>query len=257
VSQCPAIAGYFGSNPKLHTMRYIDFNELDKIDAQSYQGQKPFPWINPLGLLTERGYLALLETLPDLSQFGSSFGLQRKNDQQPHDRFILEYTEHLEIADVWHEYVAELRSERYKKILCRLLNQPSVALNFHWHYTPNGCSVSPHADSPRKAGSHIFYFNTAEDWESSWGGHTVLLDDGGTLPVRSSPKFDDFSSEVAAQALGNRSLLFSRTDHAWHGVRPITCPQDRFRKVFIVVINRNRFGDKLRRRLARREFHYY
>ncbi|MFP6781114.1 MAG: 2OG-Fe(II) oxygenase [Gammaproteobacteria bacterium] len=238
-------------------MRYIDFNQLEKIDAESYRVRKPFPWINPTGLLTEQGYLTLLGAMPDVSQFNSSFGLERKNDQTPHDRFILEYDEHLAIADVWHEFIAELRSARYKNNLCRLLDEPSVALNFHWHYTPDGCFVSPHADSPRKAGSHIFYFNTDEDWKSSWGGHTILLDDGGQMPSRSSPTFDDFSGEVATQTLGNRSLLFTRTDHAWHGVRPISCPENRFRKVFIVVINRNRFGDRVRRRFVRREFHYY
>lgn len=249
----PAISGLV---PPL-IMHYINFEQLENIDAQSYREKKPFPWINPPGLLTEQGYLKLLDALPDRAQFGSSFGLKRKNHQQPHDRFILEYHEQLEVADAWHEYIAELRSARYKKNLCRLLGEPSVVLNFHWHYTPHGCSVSPHADSPRKAGSHIFYFNTNEDWQPSWGGDTVLLDDGGTLPTRSAPNFDDFSSEIAAQTLGNRSLLFSRTDHAWHGVRPIACPEDRLRKVFIVVINRNRLGDKIRRRFTRREFSYY
>jgi hypothetical protein len=49
----------------------------------------------------------------------------------------------------------------------------------HWHYTPAGKSVSPHCDSFNKIGSQIFYFSTPEDWDRSWGGETVILDDKG------------------------------------------------------------------------------
>ena len=37
-----------------------------------------------------------------------------------------------------------------------------------------------------------------------------------------------------------RSLLFKRTEHAWQGVREIRCPEDKLRKVFIVVFERVR-----------------
>ena len=188
-------------------------------------------------MLTAEGYARLVETLPDISLFQSSFGVQRKNQQGSHDRYMLEYDDDVEIAAPWREYIGELCSERYKNNLCRLLGQPSVLLNFHWHYTPNGCVVSPHADSVRKAGSHIFYFNTEQDWDPAWGGHTVVLDDGGAMSYRSSPDFGDFKHEIPAEAMGNRSLLFTRTDHAWHGVHRVQCPADRFRKVFIVVVN--------------------
>ena len=238
-------------------MHYVDFERLEKIDEHDYQSRHPFPWINPDRILTDAGFAALVETLPDVDQFDASFGVERKNAQQAHDRFVLEYTEDLDLAKPWRDCIAELRSERYKANLCRLLGERSVVLNFHWHYTPGGCSVSPHADSIRKAGSHIFYFNTPEDWDASWGGHTVLLDDGGTIPYRSSPSFDDFRSEIASEAIGNRSLLFSRTDRAWHGVRPVCCPEGHLRKVFIVVINRDRWRDRARRLVRHRELAYY
>ena len=237
--------------------QYKDFPRLEQIDAHGYQERQPFPWINPHGLLTDAGYRQLLVSLPDVSLFETSFGVARKNGQPAHDRYILEYHEELDLAPAWRHYIAELRSARYKDNLCRLLNQRSVVLNFHWHYAPQGCHVSPHADSIRKAGSHIFYFNTADDWHPSWGGHTVILDDGGTLAYRSSPRFADFRQEFATEAMGNRSLLFTRTTHAWHGVRPIDCPYDKLRKVFIVVINRDQVRDKLRRMTRRDPVHYY
>jgi hypothetical protein len=238
-------------------MQYIDFDRLENIDERAYQAQKPFPWISPEELLTGDGYSALLATLPDVSLFDTRFGVQRKNDQQAHDRYVLEYHDGINLAEPWREYISELKSPRYKANLCRLLAQPSVTLNFHWHYTPSGCCVSPHADSVRKAGSHIFYFNTDADWDPAWGGHTVLLDDGGKIPYQSSPRFEDFRAEIPSFALGNRSLLFSRTERAWHGVHPIDCPGHKLRKVFIVVVNRNRIVDKIRRRCRRQQFHYY
>ena len=43
---------------------------------------------------------------------------------------------------------------------------------------------------------------------------------------------------LASETLGNHSLLFQRRGHSWHGVREIRCPQVRYRKIFIVVLNR-------------------
>ena len=40
-----------------------------------------------------------------------------------------------------------------------------------------------------------------------------------------------------------------RTDHAWHAVRPIDCPEDRLRRVFIVVVNPNKLFWKVRDRI--------
>jgi len=98
--------------------------------------------------------------------------------------------------------------------------------------------VSPHTDARRKIGSHIFYFNTPEDWDASWGGQTLVLDDGGRMRAHSEPKAGKFREVAASQILGNQSFIFKRTEHSWHAVNPIKCPPDRMRKVFIVVINR-------------------
>ena len=168
-------------------MSYIDFHRLEQIDAQAYRNATPYPWTMINELLSAAGYRRLLATLPEVDLFASSFGKRRKNTQQAHDRFVLEYHDQLAIAPEWHEFIAELGGARYKEHLCRLLGERSIVLNFHWHYTPRGCSVSPHADSVRKAGSHIFYFNTHDDWDPQWGGQTLVLDDGGAIPYRSSP----------------------------------------------------------------------
>src|SRR5262249_38079522 len=85
--------------------------------------------------------------------------------------------------------------------------------------------------------SHIFYFNREAEWDPSWGGQTLILDDGGRLKRKSAPSFDDFDSAIEAETLGNRSLLFAREGQSWHGMRKIECPDHAMRKAFIVVVN--------------------
>ena len=117
-----------------------------------------------------------------------------------------------------------------------MFGRRALRLVLHWHYTPNGCSVSPHCDARRKLGSHIFYFNTEKDWRADWGGETLILDDGGRFVADSAPKFEDFDRIIPAKAMGNSSLLFMRREQSWHGVKAIRCPPQAMRKVFIVVI---------------------
>jgi hypothetical protein len=218
-------------------MTYLDFDRLDAIDEKAFQAQKPYPWINPERLLGDEAHGRLLETLPELELFDEKFGLQRKFGQQSHDRYGLEYVEGLPISPAWQEFVDELRGDRYRSFLARLFGHDRFRLRFHWHYTPNGCSVSPHCDSNRKLGSHIFYLNSASEWDVSWGGGTIVLDDGGRLSKRSAPKFEDFDTAIEANAGENRSFLFHRRTNSWHGVKEIACPTDKLRKAFIVVFD--------------------
>lgn len=231
-------------------MKYLDRAQLDAIDARAFLAEKPYPWTNPEGLLTGGGCEALRKTLPELDLFDRSFGIVRAHGQQSHDRFTLEYEPDLAIAATWHEFIAELEGPEYRDFLARLFGTRGLRLSFHWHYTPNGCAVSPHCDAKHKLGSHIFYFNTASDWDPAWGGETLILDDGGRFPPNSAPRFEDFDRVTASEALGNRSLIFRRGATSWHGVRKIQCPADRMRKVFIVVINRFGWREKLRARLG-------
>lgn len=221
----------------MNPMQYLDRERLDAIDAQTFRQNRPYPWVNPEGLLTSSGHQRLLEALPDVSQFAPLFNVPRKHGQQSHDRYALEYHSDLAVPQCWHEFVRELQGPRYTRFLQQMLNRRFFTLRFHWHYTPNGCSISPHCDSKTKFGSHIFYFNTDADWDTAWGGQTVLLDDGGRLQPKSAPRFEDFDRILTAETLGNRSLLFARGEQSWHGMRDIHCPEHAMRRVFIVVIN--------------------
>jgi hypothetical protein len=219
-------------------MSYLDYARLDALDGEAFRNQKPYPWINPEGALTDAAYRELRDDLPDVSLFDGYFGVSRAHGQQSHDRYVLEYRDGLDLPAPWQAFVDELRGPRYRDFLRRLFGVRSLYLNFHWHYTPNGCSVSPHCDAKHKLGSQIFYLNTEDDWDPAWGGETLILDDKGRFGRRSAPAFEEFDQVLPSQALGNRSLIFMQTGNSWHGVRPIQCPEGKLRKVFIVVVNR-------------------
>ncbi len=231
-------------------MSYLDFERLDKIDPLSFRTREPYPWINPGGLLTNEGYRRLRESLPDVSQLQPVFRRQRLHGQKSHDRYALEYSDELDIDEPWKEFALELRSKEYRAFVRRMFGVNSFVMNFHWHYAPNGCSISPHCDARRKLGSHIFYFNPSEEWDPTWGGETVLLDDRGRFDPNSNPDFDDFDSTRTADCSDNRSLIFLRRGNSWHGVRRLTCPEGRYRRVFIVVFERPAWLARLRPRIA-------
>lgn len=221
-------------------MAYLNSAVLDSIDPAAFQAARPYPWVNPQGFIREERYGELLDSLPDISQFRAFFGKQRKHGQASHDRYTLDYERGMALAEPWREFAEELCGDEYRQFVCRLLNVKDVRFRLHWHFTPNGGEVSPHCDSKGKIGSQIFYLNTQADWQWDWGGETVVLDDGGRISPDSAPAFEDFVAEYPAQTRDNRSLIFGRRGNSWHGVRRINCPENYYRKVFIVVFEEHR-----------------
>lgn len=229
---------------------FLDSNRLAAMDDEAFRTRKPYPWANPAGLLTDDGFSALVDHLPEVELFKPVFGRSRKHGQQSHDRYALEWHDDLPVSAAWKAFIEELRGPAYRAFLVRMIGHDRFDLKFHFHYTPDGCSVSPHCDAVWKLGSHIFYLNTERDWKPEWGGETQVLDDHGRFSARSAPAFEDFDEALSSESLGNRSLLFVRSGNSWHGVRPIQCPEGCLRKVFIVVINSdtplNRFRSRIK-----------
>ncbi len=230
-------------------MTYLDRERLDALDAQAFRSRSPYPWVNPRGLLSERGYRELHDTLPELASFEKVFGKKRKYGQQSHDRYALEWEPGVEVSAPWRAFIEELEGPTYAAFLRSLLGV-ETELRYHWHYTPRGCSVSPHCDSKHKLGSHIFYFSDSGEWDPAWGGETLILDDGGRFHSDSQPDFDDFERSHAANTLDNHSVIFLRKGDSWHGVREITCPEGQLRKVFIVVFEKPRLRQRIGRLLG-------
>lgn len=236
-----------------NAMQLLDRNRLEAVTTESFRDAEPYPWLNPEGLLTTEAFNALRQQMPSLDVMQPSFGRKRAHGQQSHDRYALEYRSDLAVPEIWHQFIAELEGPTYHQWLSRLFGGVPFRLTYHWHYTPRGCSVSPHCDGKRKLGSHIFYFNTADDWNPEWGGETLVLDDGGRFNRNSAPDFDEFDRVLPANAMGNRSFLFHRRGDSWHGVKPLTCPEGVLRKVFIVVVNVDTLAGRIRRWFHRPE----
>ncbi len=238
-------------------MRYLDFDRFRAIIPAEFRATRPYPWTNPQGLLTDAGYQRLLDNMPDVSLFEKKFGYGRIAGQKPHDRYSLEYAPGTPVPEPWQEFIAELCSDDYRTTLAKLFGARKINLRFHWHYTPNGCSVSPHTDSVREHGSQLFYFNREGEWDPAWGGDTLVLDDGGKMEFETAPSLDDFNGEIAARSIGNYSLIFERTRHSWHAVREIRCPEGKMRRVFIVVANPENLYRTVRDKVMRKKVHRF
>lgn len=221
-------------------MKYLNRSVLESVSSETFQARRPYPWVNIASTLTEEGFQRLRETLPDISMFQEKVGVKRAHGQGYHDRAILHFHPDLKLSEPWREFVAELQGDYYQTFARRMLGlrqDARIIPTMEWYYAWHGCGVSPHCDARRKRGTHIFYFNTQDDWKSEWGGHILIMDDDGRLDAHSGPGFDQLKVAASLDARGNQSLLFQRTDHSWHGVRPIPCPAGQVRKLFIVTIN--------------------
>lgn len=218
-------------------MEYLNRQCLAGISQEPFHSRQPYPWINIEATLTPEGYERLRQTLPDQSLFERQVGRKRAYGQGPHDRSLLHYLPGLAVADAWKEFITELKSETYQSFLRRMLGPQNFILTFEWYYAWEGCAVSPHCDAARKLATHIFYFNTPADWNPSWGGQILILDSERRFKTHSAPSFDDLKVAAAVEPMGNGSLLFERTPHSWHGVRPLQCPPGNLRRLFLVTIN--------------------
>lgn len=219
-------------------MNFIDYSVFEKIDAAEFQGTKPFSWINPKGALTEEGFKKLESTLPDISLFEKSVGVQRAYGQKSHDRYELKYVEGIKIHPTWQAFIKEIFSPRYQNEIARLFGTKNFTTRCQWQYAYAGCSVSPHCDSPNKLGSQIFYMNTPENWKEEWGGRTLVLDDHGKFSCDSAPEIKEFEIASASTIIPNRSFIFGRSNRSWHAVEELACPAGAYRKLFTVVFDK-------------------
>jgi 2OG-Fe(II) oxygenase superfamily len=218
-------------------MDYLNRACLEAVSADVFQAAQPYPWANFASTLTAEGYEALRQSLPDTALAEKQIGRKRGYGQAPHDRFLLHYRPGVSLSPPWREFLAELQGPVYQDFLRRVLGRHTFIPTFEWYYAWQGCAVSPHCDAVRKLATHIFYFNTDRDWESAWGGQILILDSEQRFKAHSGPSFDDLKVAASLEPRGNGSLLFQRTPHSWHGVRPLQCPEGQLRKLFIVTIN--------------------
>lgn len=219
-------------------VEYLSRACLEGLSAEAFRNRQPYPWVNMENPLTAEGLIALRDTLPAVDdRFKKMVGVERAYGQAPHDRYLLHWQPRLEVAGPWQEFLAELNGPLYQGFLRRMLGDHTFIPTFEWYYAWEGCAVSPHCDAARKLATHIFYFNTEEDWSTDWGGQILILDSERKWKAHSGPSFDQLKVAASLDPRGNASLLFQRTEHSWHGVRPLQCPKGKLRRLFIVTVN--------------------
>lgn len=226
--------------------RILDYSILKHFDIEQFQNKKPFPYSQFSGLLKIEKYEQLRDELPRTQLFEEQKGNYRRYGQTSHDRLSLDFNSNLAISDNWKMLVEELETGQYREFVSDLIGTNKFHFKYHWHYTPAAASVSPHCDAEWKLGSHIFYFNSEDDWDQNWGGQTVILDDEEKKSFRTAPNFNEFKRQIEIPCIGSQSLLFKRTDHSWHGVRKIQCPPGKLRKVFIIEFRQNKISNIIR-----------
>ncbi len=224
---------------------------MREFPTETFTGQTPFPWFDFAQILTPGGFETLYKEFPSLAMFEKHVGMERPQGQRPHDRYYLAYEQsiydraardaqgevrHGDLPPAWQAFLDELKtSDEYRAFIGRMLGAGPLTARFAWHVGVTGSEVSPHCDAGNKIGTHIFYFNTRDDWDPAWGGATLAL--GGKKGSAPNPDFADFATATASEIRDNHSFLFKNTPDAWHGVKTLTCPDDRYRRLFNVIFH--------------------
>ena len=129
-----------------------------------------------------------------------------------------------DLSDNWQNMLKDLLSENYIKTLSQHVKQDlrkcRIEINC-WQYL-NGCWLSPHTDKIEKVVSQLFYFN--ENWDPKWGG---------AIRVLNSDDNEDFYEEILPHI--DTSIILVRSEHSWHSVAPLTCPDNISRKLMQII----------------------
>jgi hypothetical protein len=241
---------------------YLDHTVLDSFRFDEFESRTPFRWTSIEHVLTPEAFATLLRDFPPLSLFAWHEGQPRIHGQRPQDRWYLAYesspypnyegvVRRSDLAESWQAFIDELETDRaYRDLIARCLGRDDVKVRYAWHVGVSGSEVSPHVDDPRKAGTHIYYFNTADDWRDAWGGATLVLDDKHTPAL--NPDFSEFGAKTVVPTVGNRSFLFRNQPDAWHGVEALTCPEGSHRRLFNVIFEIPDAAQPRRRTLRQR-----
>lgn len=226
---------------------YLKKSVIQSLDEETFTSALGFPWYNFQGILKDEKYLKLCEEFPPIESFELQTSLERKNFNT---HYYLAYNEsvyhrkkdycgkgvvkHRDLPNCWQSFIDELKtSSIYQDLIKTQFGVRRFKVRFAWHIACSGTSVTPHRDMKYKIGTHIFYFNSSDDWNTSWGGSTTVLIGNSTNCA--NPTFKDFSELKRIEFLDNSSLLFKNTDNAWHGVEPLNCPKSYYRKTFNVI----------------------
>jgi hypothetical protein len=239
--------------------KFLDEAALAALSVKEFRVRKPFPWLNAQ-VLKPDGFAVLARDFPPLSLFFWDEGRSGQHYQRPQNRYFLEYLPSQEtqpgaaraedLPDSWREFIDELASSAtYRDFVVRRLGRDDFVIRYNWHVGIQGSEVCPHRDKDSKLGTHVFYFNTTQDWNSEWGGATIIL--GAPDSAVEGPDWEDFGSATPVVCRDNFSLFFKNGPRSWHGVQPLACPEGSSRRLFNVVFEHHAAHRSARRPLMK------
>ncbi|MGQ4808285.1 hypothetical protein NKDENANG_01666 [Candidatus Entotheonellaceae bacterium PAL068K] len=230
-------------------MDFINRDCFATLTVDQFNAVTPYPWVNFQAFLSPEKFAELHKHFPSLDLFEWHQYRSRRGGQRPHNRYYLAYETSIytkidhkdkgivqreELPEVWQSFLQELNEgSEYRDFIASMLGVDDFRMRYAWHIGVTNSEVSPHSDSRQKLGTHIFYFNTDDDWDTAWGGELLVL--GGKLTKARNPDFDEFLTAHPVPFLNNRSFLFKNTTDAWHGVKAFTCPEGRYRRLFNAI----------------------
>ncbi|MBS4167849.1 2OG-Fe(II) oxygenase [Parachlamydia sp. AcF125] len=227
-------------------MQLINESVIHSFPAETFLKRWPFPWHNFHQFLTAESFKQLCEEFPPLELFKYHENLARGKNQRSHNRYYLAYEKskyeeekegviHADgLSPLWQQFLHEIETNlAYQNLMKQILGDQKYQRRYAWHMGISSNEVSPHCDNASKIATHIFYFNTSEEWDLSWGGALLVL--GDKLTTKQNPDFHDFMTSTPITYLNNYSFLFKNTPNAWHGVKALKSPSGKYRRLFNVI----------------------
>jgi hypothetical protein len=229
------------------TSEHLNKSVIKSLNLDTFTSARGFPWYNFQGILKDERYRKLCEEFPPIESFELQTSPERKYFNKhyylAYEKSVYHRTndycgkgviKHRDLPNCWQSFIDELAtSPIYQDLIKKQLGVRRFKVRYAWHIAYSGTSVAPHTDAKHKIGTHIFYFNSSDDWNPAWGGSTALLI--GKSTSCANPTFMDFAELKRIEFLDNSSLLFKNTDKAWHGVEPLNSPEGHYRRTFNVI----------------------
>lgn len=228
-------------------MRFFDPQKFHEFRIEEFKQRHPFPYHSFSSFLRPDAFEKLYLNFPDVNLFKWQNGY--RGLQRPHGRYQLFYDRAIlknyqepgyctlpdHLPTIWQEFLLEIQSSRpYHSFIRSAFGVKLFAMRFEWHLLKSGTDISPHVDAPWRIGDHLFYFHSSTNWKSEWGGELDIFEKGSNL--EEAPEAEKLKVCAKISPLEAESVLLKNSKDSWHGVSPIHCPPDQFRRVFLINI---------------------
>lgn len=227
-------------------MKYLNTETIAKFDIDGFHSQEGFPYAVINDFLTEEGYALLLHNFPKKEKLNKE-NVPRGDGQGSHDKYYLSEKDCSgKLSPEWEEFLVELQSDTYINFIRKIYNiNDELEVRSDWQMLGNGKSIPPHLDGYGKLSIQGIYFNDPKEWKEEYGGGTTALISKNTYKKTDKLDYDSFEKHVTTNPIGNSSIIFSSSHpKAWHSVKPLTCPENSFRRAFFIVVRSKKLMDE-------------